>query len=242
MTPAIPVAHAAAETTIVRVDTSPSPSPVPSATPAVVIATPKPEPTAVPQLAEATPEPTATPKAAQPSATPAAPAIVEATPTPERAAPSVTPAVAAATPKVPLQPFLVSSPTPGMSSSSGGTWRTYAPGKMPRGRLVSVSDVSELADRGTGGERLYLHGSFIVTASGDTRAVLRANSGAIGNAIASVTKQGVTRVIVEFPVGSQPPAVRSSFARDDSRPFEVKDVRRDHDGQINIFVREVTTP
>ena len=53
---------------------------------------------------------------------------------------------------------------------------------------------------------------------------------------------GATRVIVEFPAGMQPPAEGSSFERDDARPFMVTDIRRGADGQVNLYVREVTTP
>jgi len=232
-TPGIAVAQPVAPTTIVQVETptpSPTPAAVPAITPVPVVANATPLPTP-----SATPTPAATPALAvaptpKPSATPAAPA---ASATPVRVA------VATPTPKVALQPFLVSAPTPTPGSTGGGTWRTYAPGKMPRGRLVSLSDASELADRGTGGERLYLHGSFSVSLSTDNRAVLRSNS-SLGNALATVTNSPPPRVIVEYPAGTSAPAKNTTFSRNEQRPFEITSVRREPNGQINIFAREVT--
>jgi hypothetical protein len=226
----VPVASAAPVTTIVRVD-SPAPTPEPTATPAAA------------PVAVVTPAPTPTPKA---KPTPSPTAVASASPSPS-ADPSATPAVAAAspspsataTPKAPLKPFLVSSPTPG-ASVSGGNWHTYAPGKMPRGRLVSLSDAKELADRGTGGERLYLRGNFVVSASADNRAVLRASS-SLGSAISSMTGGPAPRVVVDYPAGSPPPSANKTFSRDEARPFEITSIRRDSNGQITIFAREVTS-
>jgi hypothetical protein len=157
--------------------------------------------------------------------------------------PAPTPEIAEATPppaRPELKPFLVSSPTPGMALNTGASWRTYAPGQMPRGRLLNLNDATDLADRGTGGERLYLQGNFYVTASGENRAVLRPNGGALGSMLNVISKSNA-RVIVEYPAGSQPPPVKASFSRSEMRPFEIRDIRRGPDGQVNIFVREVTT-
>lgn len=111
---------------------------------------------------------------------------------------------------------------------------------MPRGRLVNLSDASELADRGTGGERLYLRGNFVVSFSSDNRAVLRPSS-SLGSALASMTSSTPPRVIVEYPNGAPAPSKSATFSRDETRPFEITSVRREANGQINIFAREVTT-
>ena len=232
-TPGVQVAQPVGPTTIVQLDpplSSPTPSASPSKPPAPVVANATPPP-----VPSATPTPIAAPAVAL--ATPKPSAAPIATATPERVA-ATTPAPTP-TPKVALQPFLVSAPTPAPGSTSGGTWRTYAPGKMPRGRLVSLSDASELADRGTGGERLYLRGNFLVSLSADNRAVLRSNS-SLGNALATVTNSPPPRVIVEYPAGSYAPAKNTTFSRDEQRPFEITNVRREPNGQINIFAREVT--
>jgi hypothetical protein len=105
---------------------------------------------------------------------------------------------------------------------------------MPKGRIVEPRDTDDLAAKGLAGERLYLRGDFIVTASGENRAVLRTQNGATG--------RGSVRVIAEFPAGLQPPAEGSAFARDEARPFQITDVRKGADGQVNVYVREVTTP
>jgi len=246
-TPKVAVARPVADTTIVRVETPEEQAPA---------ATPEPTPETAALAHQETAPPTLVPEdgasdipppAATPSATPEevavapSPAVPVRTPgPPPEPTPTAAAAVAAATPL--LQPFLAASPTPGaIRPASSGSWRTYPPGRMPRGRLVTLSEADDLAERGASGERLYLRGNFVVTATGDNRAVLRSNS-RIGSVIGSVTQQPRTRVIVEFPEGASIPAERSRVSRDEMRPFEVRDVQRGADGQINIFVREVTLP
>ncbi len=174
----------------------------------------------------------ATPLPATPQPTPVRVAVAQ-TPEPRRVVEEEKPI---------LQPFLAAkTPQPVARPSGRRNWRTYQPGRMPRGRLMDLSEAADLADRGVGGERSYLQGSFIVTATNDNRAVLRPNS-RIGNMIGSVIRQRPPRVIVEFPDGAALPAERASISRADDRPFEIRDVQRGADGQINIYVREVTTP
>jgi hypothetical protein len=159
-------------------------------------------------------------------------------------APQSTPAVAATAPPMakptgtPLQPFI--SPTPAsIATTAAGNWPTYAPGQMPRGRLANVPDMSELASRGVGGERIYLQGSFVVTASGQDRAVLRSQA-ALPENLGIGSRSSSTRIIVEFPSGSRPPSEGSTLSRDSRRPFLVTEVRKTSDGQVNVYVREVT--
>jgi hypothetical protein len=137
-----------------------------------------------------------------------------------------------------LQPFL--SPTPAsIATTAGGKWPTYPPGQMPRGRLANVPDMSELASRGIGGERIYLQGSFVVTASGQDRAVLRSQTSLPEN-LGIGGRSTNTRIIVEFPSGSRPPSEGSTLSRDARRPFLVTEVRKTSDGQVNVYAREVT--
>jgi hypothetical protein len=170
--------------------------------------------------------------APRPLDTPAESAQAVAAPTPELQSPN----------GVQLTPFLQSAPAP-VFTDNGASWRTYAPGQMPRGRVIEPSDAAPLADSGLGGERLYLRGNFVVTASEENRAVLRPQGGPLSS-LASFLKPGAgaTRVIVQYPLGIQPPVEGSTFARDESRPFMITDVRRGADGQINLYVREITTP
>jgi hypothetical protein len=191
---------------------------------------------------------------ATPSETPAASPAAAVSPTPARTeapvlpavpakSPASTPVLAAASPvakpkPTPLQPFL--SPTPGsIATTAGGKWPTYAPGQMPRGRLANVPDMSDLASRGVAGERIYLQGSFVVTASGQNRAVLRSQA-ALPENLGMGGRSSNTRIIVEFPSGSRPPSEGSTLSRDSRRPFLVTEVRRTSDGQVNVYVREVT--
>ena len=103
-----------------------------------------------------------------------------------------------------------------------------------------LGDARAVGTRGTGGERLYLRGNFIVSLSNENRAVLRSSS-ALGSALATVTNSPPPRVIVEYPPGTAAPARNSTFTRDEHRPFEITSVRRESNGQINIFAREVTS-
>jgi hypothetical protein len=156
-------------------------------------------------------------------------------------APKASP-VAAATPlsvaeaSPPLQPFLTASPTPA-TSGRVEAWQTYRPGFMPRGRLLDVDQTTELADKGIGNATIYLRGDFTVTAARDNRAVLRPHQSLADH----VLNHGNARIIVEYPRGAPTPREGESFQRATDRPFQIVDVRRGADGQVNIYVREVTS-
>ena len=107
---------------------------------------------------------------------------------------------------------------------------------MPRGRLVAPSDLADIAKKGTGGERIYLQGSFNVTATGTDRAVMRAPQRGFGARTDNI------RIIVQYPNGMTAPADGSAVSRDSRRPFQVMDVKESPGGQVNVYVREVTKP
>ncbi len=152
-------------------------------------------------------------------------------------------AAALPTPKATPTPMATPQPTPTpaavIANTAGRNWKVYEPGKMPRGRLVAPRDVPQLAARGTGGERLYLQGNFVVTASGNDRAVLRSRT-AMANPLGG--RDANVRIIVDFPGGITPPPKDSTVNRDATRPFEILDVTTADDGQINVRVREITAP
>lgn len=75
-----------------------------------------------------------------------------------------------------------------------------------------------------------MRGDFKVTAAGDNRAILR------------VGGEDTTRIIAEFPAGINPPGEGSSISRDESRPFQITDIRRGADGNVNVYVREIVAP
>lgn len=155
-------------------------------------------------------------------------------------APTATPTLAAASPTPQLPPS--PTPTPGaIVASSTGAWPTYEPGQMPRGRLLNVKDMTGMAGADVNSERIYLQGNFVVTAAGQNRAVLR-TQGAITEAIGIGGRSSNVRVIVEFPAGVRPPGEGATFSRDARRPFQITDVREGADGQVNVYVREVTRP
>lgn len=232
--------QAAKEPALVRVEIPQvvsRPTPAPGATPVPAIAQATPVPVMTP-LPLNTPPPTPVPTPAQVAAATPSPTLkttAEATPTP-----IASPTPVAVAQGAPLKPFLASNPTPAPGTSTGASWRTFAPGQMPRGRLLEAPDANELVERGVSGERLYLRGNFTVTASGENRAVLRPHGGALSGLVRPGGSN--TRIIAEFPAGSQPPQEGASVSRDQLRPFQITDVRRGADGQINVYVREITTP
>lgn len=195
---------------------TPAQSAIPVQTPAPVVAENEP------------PVRPAIPVNATPVPSPSAPPVVAASPTPLPASQPVP------------QPAPSSSPAV-IAASTSGAWPTYQPGQMPRGRLLNVKDVSTMAGVDVSSERIYLQGNFVVTAAGQNRAVLR-TQGAITDAIGFGGKTGNVRVIVEFPAGVRPPGEGATFSRDARRPFQITDVRQGADGQVNVYVREVTRP
>lgn len=229
---AAPTARNTATAELVRVDPIPELEEEPVRTPAETAG----------KIAKAA----ATPPAAKPGVRASPTPVTLAMNSPRPAAASPTPRIAAAVPAppavspqgVPLQPFLQSAPAHNFENT-GASWRTYAAGQMPRGRVIEPQESVQLAERGVGGERLYLRGQFVVTASGENRAVLRTQAGGLSGIFKPAS--GSARVIVEYPAGMTPPAEGAQFSRDDARPFQITDVRRGADGQINIYVREITT-
>ena len=109
---------------------------------------------------------------------------------------------------------------------------------MPLGRLISTSDLKEIADRGLAGERVYLKGQFVVNFSDAHRAVLRPRT-RLTESVLSLGGGSGTRIIVEFPEGYTPPQQGASVTRDEARPYEITEVRKQADGQLNVFVREI---
>jgi hypothetical protein len=209
--------------------TSDGRTPEPPVRPAAPVTPSTPPPSAGPiteMPPAATPEPTVMPAIAVNGSNPPA---QQATP-----APAVTTPTAVGT-DVPLKPFLGTQAT--VASTTNGKWTTYKPGQMPRGRLVGVSDARSLASADVSNQPMYLQGDFTVTAAAGTRSVLRAStSDPTGAATTSNT-----RVIVQYPSGKRPPEQGDQVNRGSDRPFLITDIRRTPDGQVNIYVREVTS-
>ncbi|HWB59614.1 MAG TPA: hypothetical protein VG733_08980, partial [Chthoniobacteraceae bacterium] len=135
-----------------------------------------------------------------------------------------------------LSPPVQVAPPPAPARTTATSWPTYNPGMMPRGKLISMDDAPQLADLGIGNQRLYVNGRFVVTAASDGRAVLRPvgyNGALTGTTI---------RMVVEYPAGARVPAEGSQVARGILRPFQIIDIRRGNDGQVNVYAREVTVP
>lgn len=147
--------------------------------------------------------------------------------------------VATPVPVLPAQPAPPDSSNVALASNAGGgSWKTFAPGKMPLGRLIATGDLNDVADHGLAGERIYLKGQFVVNFSDANKAVLRPRT-TLTNKVLHLGGGSSTRIIVEFPRGSAPPPQGAVVNRDESRPYEITEVRKQEDGQINVFVREI---
>jgi hypothetical protein len=213
--------------------------------PKVAVVTPPPPPPPSPtkppkgnkknQKATPTPSPT-------PARTPTMVAQNSPLPKPTPSPVATPPVVAAASPSAPAAPPSPAASAPDNSLAStagGGVWKMYLPGKMPVGRLITPGDVRDLADRGLAGERVYLKGQFVVNFTEPNRAVLRPKTG-ITDAVLKLAGGGQNlRIIVDFPAGYTPPTRGSTVNRDEARPYEITEVRKQSDGQLNVFVREI---
>jgi hypothetical protein len=173
-----------------------------------------------------------TPPPPPPSAATKAPVTIAVASPPPAAAAAAAPAVAAA-----QSPPADSSGMALASTAGGGNWKTFPPGRMPLGRLIASSDLKDLADRGIVGERVYLKGQFVVNFSDANRAVLRPRT-RLASAMLHLGGSS-TRIIVEFPAGYTPPAQGTVVSRDEARPLEITEVRKQEDGQLNVFAREI---
>ncbi|HEX4639751.1 MAG TPA: hypothetical protein VH252_00095 [Chthoniobacterales bacterium] len=194
--------------------------------PKVALVTPPPAPSPSPPPTKSTKG-----NAKNQKATGTPPLIVVATPPVPGASPSAPPASPSPSASAPDNSLA--------STAGGGTWKTYPPGKMPVGRLITLGDLRDLADRGLAGERVYLKGQFVVNFTEPNRAVLRPKTG-LTDAVLKLAGGGQNiRIVVDFPAGYSPPTRGITVTRDESRPYEITEVRKQSDGQLNVFVREI---
>jgi hypothetical protein len=211
-------------------------SPPPAMTPAPVIAQKPIAPSATPftvasaatppNVPVATPAPAANASNAQASAIARAPSVPAATPVPV----------------LPAQPVPADASNVALASNAGGgSWKTFPPGKMPLGRLIGTGDLRDVAEHGLAGERVYLKGQFVVNFSDVNKAVLRPRT-KLTEKMLHFGGGSSTRIIVEFPAGYVPPRQGAEVSRDEQRPYEITEVRRQGDGQLNVFVREIMQP
>jgi hypothetical protein len=215
-------------------------SPVPGATPAQPLVAQKPgaaSPTPIAIASARTPPkalnfaavtPTPAPQAAVAGTQPAAQALT---------VPSATPV-----PVLPAQPAPAETSNVALASNAGGgSWKTFPPGKMPLGRLIGTNDLRDVAEHGLAGERIYLKGQFVVNFADANKAVLRPRT-KLTDKVLHFGGGSSTRIIVEFPGGYTPPAQGAIVNRDELRPYEITEVRKQEDGQLNVFVREIMQP
>jgi hypothetical protein len=202
---------------------------------------------AQPVIAQKSAAPTSTPFALASASTPMKPPIPTAAPT--IAAASSAPinqaspaATATPVPVLPAQPAPADASGVALASNAGGgSWKTFSPGKMPLGRLIGAGDLRDVAEHGLAGERVYLKGQFVVNFSDANRAVLRPRT-KLTDKVLHFGAGSSTRIIVEFPAGYTPPQQGAVVSRDEMRPYEITEVRKQEDGQLNVFVREIMQP
>jgi hypothetical protein len=212
-------------------------SPPPASTPAQPVVAQKPSvPTSTPftLASAATPPnvPVNKPGPAVNASNVQAPAVVQAP-----SVPTATPV-----PVLPAQPVPADASNVALASNAGGgSWKTFSPGKMPLGRLIATGDLRDVAERGLAGERVYLKGQFVVNFSDANKAVLRPRT-KLTDKVLHFGGGSSTRIIVEFPAGYIPPPQGTEVTRDETRPYEITEVRKQGDGQLNVFVREIMQP
>jgi hypothetical protein len=204
---------------------------------------------AQPVIAQKPVAPSSTPFALASAATP--PNVPVATPAPAANVPNAQAPAVAQAPSVPTAtpvPVLPAQPVPAdastgtlASNAGGGSWKTFPPGRMPLGRLIGTNDLRDVAERGLAGERVYLKGQFVVNFSDANKAVLRPRTN-LTQKMLHFGGGSSTRIIVEFPAGYVPPRQGSEVTRDELRPYEITEVRKQEDGQLNVFVREIMQP
>lgn len=213
-------------------------SPAPAATPAQAVAQ-KGAPSATPfEIAFARAQPNVP---GVPAATPA-PASKAPAPATQPQAQTSPAATATAVPVLPAQPVPPEGSNVALASNAGGgSWKTFPPGKMPLGRLIGTGDLRDVADHGLAGERVYLKGQFVVNFSDANKAVMRPRS-KLTDKVLHLGGGSSTRIVVEFPNGYTPPPQGSVVNRDELRPFEITEVRKQEDGELNVFVREIMQP
>jgi hypothetical protein len=212
-------------------------SPPPVSTPAQPVVAQK------PSLPNSTPITVAS-MATPPKAPVAAPAPAAKTSGAEAPPVAQAPSVPTATPVpvLPAQPVPADASNVALASNAGGgSWKTFPPGKMPLGRLISAGDLRDVAERGLAGERVYLRGQFVVNFSDANKAVLRPRT-KLTDKMLHFGGGSSTRIIVEFPAGYVPPRQGAEVSRDEMRPYEITEVRKQEDGQLNVFVREIMQP
>jgi hypothetical protein len=199
----------------------------PSPTP-ITVASARTPPPLVPDVAPVTPAPP--PKASAPVA--GGQPVAQASPIP----------TATPVPVLPAQPAPSDTSNVALASNAGGgSWKTFPPGKMPLGRLIGTGDLRDVAEHGLAGERVYLKGQFVVNFSDANKAVLRPRT-KLTEKVLHFGGGSSTRIIVEFPGGYRPPPQGAVVNRDELRPYEITEVRKQEDGQLNVFVREIMQP
>jgi hypothetical protein len=215
-------------------------SPPPASTPAQPVVAQKPmAPTPTPITVASAPTPPKVPNVPAFTPAPASKAFGAGSEPVAQTSPIPT---ATPIPVLPAQPAPADASNVALASNAGGgSWKTFPPGRMPLGRLIGTGDLRDVAEHGLAGERVYLKGQFVVNFSDANKAVLRPRT-KLTDKVLHFGGGSSTRIIVEFPSGYNPPPQGAIVSRDEMRPYEITEVRKQEDGQLNVFVREIMQP
>lgn len=110
-------------------------------------------------------------------------------------------------------------------------WKIFPVEEMPSGEPITETEAAKLANGGYAGRVLYLTGNFVVTAAATDRVVLR-----------SEANPGSIRIVAVYPPSITTPTEGARIVRDKTRGFPITDIRRGGDGQVTIYVRDITRP
>ncbi len=111
-------------------------------------------------------------------------------------------------------------------------WDLYPAGKLPPGKVLNEAGAAKLQEGDYTGKTTYLTGTFVVTAKGQNREVLRY--------VATLTTP--IRVIVEYPAGFPLPPKGTRFTLDHSNGLLLRSAKRSQDNSrtLNLYVRRIT--
>jgi hypothetical protein len=109
-------------------------------------------------------------------------------------------------------------------------WELFDRGKLPSGTFLNDDDAALLPEGNLANERLYLIGTFVVTASNPLHAVVRSPAGKVPN----------LRVIVDYPAGAPAPQTGTTLFLDESCAYQIISAFKVQKWGVNLKVRAIT--
>ncbi len=110
-------------------------------------------------------------------------------------------------------------------------WEVYPADRMPAGKSVTQEEAAKLASGDYSEKVLYLAGRFLVGAVQKDRAILWPGE-----------KVGLVHVVVSYPLSIPPPAEGIWVDREAPRGFRITRIKHTSEGEVTIYVRDITVP